>query len=125
MIRVSEVVDVGGVDDGGAFTGGVVAAAAARRGKARISGMLRKNRSSGERMRIPHPGAPARAVRPRRWIYWSLDAGRLTCMMSVTLNISTTGVSTMYSLKKKRRTQENPSPSQPHHYSRALHSLLS
>ena len=93
MERVSEVVvveavDVEGVDDGGAFTGGVVAAAA-RKGRERISGVLRKNCSSGERMRIPRPAAPARAVRPRRWIYCSLDAGRPTCMTSITLNTST------------------------------------
>lgn len=45
----------------------------------------KKNSSSVERTKIPLPIAPARAVRPRRWIYCSGLAGSPSCITRVTL----------------------------------------
>lgn len=45
----------------------------------------RKKDSKGARIRTPRPERPARAVRPRRWMYCSPEDGRPVCMTSVIL----------------------------------------
>ena len=48
------------------------------------SSRRRKNCSKSASMRTPMPVLPARAVRPRRWMYWALVSGSPTWQTMVT-----------------------------------------